>query len=198
MIASTMMRINPIKDEVVNDDYYVDLSKKDISHFRHLYDKYYVPIFRFVQKRIGDVEVSNDVTSQVFLKAIQSLSKYENRGFPFSSWLYRIATNEVSQHFRSQKVQNQVYIDDKMLTRIGTDMESHDMEGDLVFLEKSIGFLEEEEQSLIQYRFFDDLSYQQISEVTGLSENNARVKTFRIIQKLKKKMEMFGEKVLAC
>lgn len=189
MISTILSRSKPVK-ETLNDDYYVNLSKQDISGFRYLYDKYYIPIYRFIQKRIGDQELSNDLTSQVFLKAIQSLDKYENRGFPFSSWLYRIASNEIAQHFRTSKNKNQIYIDDLMAQRIANDLESENVEQDLVFLEKVMGLLEPEDSDLIQYRFFDDLSYQQIAEITGLTENNARVKVFRVIQRLKIEMNL--------
>lgn len=80
------------------------LAQKDRKHFGILYDNYFDEIFRFVFKRLGGKEaIAGDLTQQTFIKAMANLEKYEDRGFPFSSWLYRIAQNEVAMFFRSQK-----------------------------------------------------------------------------------------------
>ena len=72
-----------------------------------------IRFFDSVFKRLGgDEEVAGDLTQQTFIKAMAHLGKYEDRGFPFSSWLYRIAQNEVSMFFRQQKKNYSVSIDE--------------------------------------------------------------------------------------
>ena len=71
----------------------VEAAKADISKFASLYNKYYERIFRFIHTRLDDKELAFDTASQVFLKAMLNLQKYEFKGAPFSSWLYRIAGN---------------------------------------------------------------------------------------------------------
>ena len=66
-------------------------AKKDMKYFEVLYRKYYSQIFKFVRKRVANADLVNDITSQVFLKAMLNIEKYKHQGFPFSSWLYRIA-----------------------------------------------------------------------------------------------------------
>jgi RNA polymerase sigma-70 factor (ECF subfamily) len=88
----------------VHDDAALVLAaQQDPREFEPLYSKYYEPILRFVYKRLDTKSEAYDVTSQVFLSALQNLSKYEDRGFPFSSWLYRIAINELNQFFRKKQ-----------------------------------------------------------------------------------------------
>jgi len=76
---------------------------KDPGEFQVLYDKYFTPIFNFIFRKIDDEEITADLTSQTFLKALRNLKKYKYKGVPFSAWLYRIASNEVNKHYRSRK-----------------------------------------------------------------------------------------------
>ena len=82
--------------EQMQTEYEVVLqAKSDPEKFRSLYDTYYEPIFRFVYQRLENKDLAFDTTSQVFLKALTNLHKYEFKGVPFASWLYRIARSEV-------------------------------------------------------------------------------------------------------
>src|SRR4030095_8932952 len=81
----------------------IDAAKKDPKHFRYFYDRHYKEIFLFIYRRTDDEDLTADLTQQVFLKAMQGIDRYIYRGIPFSAWLYRIASNEVTQHFRDQQ-----------------------------------------------------------------------------------------------
>ena len=91
----------------------VEAAKKNPAHFAPLYDKYFEQIFIYIIKKTQNEELTGDLTSQVFLKAILNISKYEDRGYPFSSWLYKIASNEVNLHFRKTNKTNEVEIKEK-------------------------------------------------------------------------------------
>ena len=78
----------------------VERAKNNAEAFGELYDRYYAQIFGYVLKRTASIEVAQDVTSEVFFKALKNLRQFRWRGVPFSSWLYRIATNENANHFR--------------------------------------------------------------------------------------------------
>ena len=75
-----------------------------------MYNFYYKQIFIFVFKKVRDEFTAEDVTSKVFLKALLNIKKYQDRGFPFSSWLYRIASNEVNMHYRKSNKMTTVEI----------------------------------------------------------------------------------------
>ena len=79
-------------------------AKADPARFEPLYRKYYDSILRYLKQRIEDPEQAHDIASQVFIKAIKNLSKYEDRGVPFGSWLYRIAKSELYQSYREMSV----------------------------------------------------------------------------------------------
>jgi len=81
----------------------VDRAKNDPNAFGELYDEYYTKIFGYILKRTANIEVAQDVTSEVFFKALKNIGKFHWRGVPFSSWLYRIATNEITNSFKGDK-----------------------------------------------------------------------------------------------
>ncbi len=170
----------------------IEAAKKDPRRFGVIYEKYYRQIFLFVFKRIGEDEVTGDVVSQVFMKAMASLEKYEYRGVPFSAWLYRIASNEVNQYFRNQKGDRTVSIEKTKIDRVlgmvdegGTD--DHTEHYTKVMLE-TLTELDAEDVQLIELRFFEDMAFKDVAFIMGITENNAKVRVYRILERLKKKL----------
>lgn len=174
----------------IDEPQLIELAKKDVHYFGELYEKYFDPIFRFTFKRLGGNEdLAGDLTQQTFIKAMAHIQKYEDRGLPFSSWLYRIAQNEVSMYFRSLKNSYTVEIDDRKVIHLAQEainleyMPEEDQE-------KLIGLLNEMEQEhldLIELRFFQELSFKEIAEIYNISEANAKMRVYRILEKLNKK-----------
>src|SRR5271155_3376369 len=80
-----------------------DAVRGDSSAFGLLYDHYQPMIYRFVVVKVGRREEAEDITHQVFMNAWQNVNDYRHRGYPFSSWLYRIARNQVIDHYRSKR-----------------------------------------------------------------------------------------------
>jgi RNA polymerase sigma-70 factor (ECF subfamily) len=81
----------------------VEAAKHDPEAFGQLYDRYFNQIYRFVYSRVQDQTAAEDITSEVFMKALKNLDRYKHRGYPFSAWLYQIAVNAIADTFRSQK-----------------------------------------------------------------------------------------------
>ncbi len=153
--------------------------------FGVLYDKYYLRIFRYVFQRVEDEDTAADITSVVFSKALFSLGKYQFLGVPFSAWLFRVAQNELNQLFRKNKVQKVVNVPLENLSQIAEDAKEENLEGRIEDLKRAMKDLSEDELELVEQRYFENRSYKEIAEILDMEENNARVKTFRVIQKLK-------------
>ena len=81
----------------------VEASKKDASAFGALFEEYYPKILKYTVYRTGNAEVARDVTSETFFKALKNIGQFRWMGASFSSWLYRIASNEVNMYFRHRK-----------------------------------------------------------------------------------------------
>ena len=174
----------------LSDSELVVLAKKRQDYFGELYNRYFDQIFRFTFKRLGGLEdIAGDLTQQTFMKAMANLSKYEERGLPFCSWLYRIAQNEISMYFRSQKVVRKISIDERSFlslceeAEIGNYMSIEDQEK----LIELMNDMEQEHLDLIELRFFQGLSFKEIADIYTITEPNAKMRVYRILEKLQKK-----------
>ncbi|MCZ6789836.1 MAG: sigma-70 family RNA polymerase sigma factor, partial [Chloroflexi bacterium] len=78
--------------------------RREVAAFEQLYELFIDRIYRYLLYRVGDGHLAEDLTSAVFLKAWQSIEQYQERGVPFSAWLYRIARNAATDHFRASTV----------------------------------------------------------------------------------------------
>src|SRR5712664_2784533 len=78
----------------------VEAAQKDPARFGELYDIHFERIYAFVARRVRDRDKAEDLTSEVFHKALANLKSYEWRGTPFAAWLFRIAANAISDHFK--------------------------------------------------------------------------------------------------
>lgn len=166
----------------------IQAAQQNPARFRPLYDRYYEPIFRFIFRRTASEELAADICSQVFLKALQRLEKYQFKGVPFSAWLYRIASNEVAQHFRQVQKNRVVSIEDTNVTDMMDEMEELDTELHRNQLIQLLDDLKETDLQLIELRFFEQRPFKEIAEILDITESNAKVKTYRILERLKKKL----------
>jgi RNA polymerase sigma-70 factor (ECF subfamily) len=164
----------------------VEAAKKDPNFFAPLYNKYYKQIFGYVYQRMDDKETAFDVTAQVFLKALTNLGKYEFKGVPFASWLYRIAQSEVYQMFRDKKAKKTVNADIGDLKFIFEEIEENYYEEYTPKVMKLIKELPEDDLKLIEMRFFEKRPFKEIAEIMNITENNAKVKLYRILERIKK------------
>ncbi len=163
----------------------VEAAKSDPSKFGVLYEKYYRQVYVFVFRRIGDEDESGDIAANTFLKAMLALSKYTYRGVPFSAWLFRIASNEINLFFRKNNRERIVSLDKSDLSKIMVEGGENDSEENQKLLLRVLSTLTTEEMQLIELRFFEKRPFNEIGEIIGITENNAKVRTYRILEKLK-------------
>ena len=166
----------------------VQAAQRDPSMFNTLYERYFESIYLFIFKRTNDSGLADDICSQVFLKAMERLDKYVFKGVPFSAWLYRIASNEVAQHFRKAQKNRMVSIDDTNLSDMFEEFDEEIAMPSQEVLVAALDNLKEGDLQLIELRYFEGLPYRDIAEILDITENNAKVRTFRILNRLKKKL----------
>ncbi len=84
----------------------------DEAALTRLYETHFDRIYRYVALKIGDRTEAEDITQQVFLNALKSISAYNYKGTPFSAWLFRIAHNQIVDYFRKKSKHNSVPLHD--------------------------------------------------------------------------------------
>ncbi len=164
-------------------------AKADPARFSVLYDKYYKAIFVFTYRRTGDEDLAADITSHVFLKALVNIKKFEYKGLPFSAWLFRIAFNEINMYFRKSNANRVVSLDQGNIREIAQEAELDDTSEERARMMTALKQLEEDDIQLIELRFFEKRSFAEVGIITGITENNAKVRVYRILDRLKKIMQ---------
>lgn len=168
----------------------VQKAQKDPALFAPLYTRHFKPIFLFILRRITEEELAADLTALVFSKALYNLHQYSYRGLPFSAWLYRISLNEIQAYYRQSKKERVVSFSSETLLNLSKDIKEDEasqmQEEREQLLLQSLEKLSEEEMLYIELRFFEGRSFKEIAGIQQVTENNAKVKTYRIIERLRK------------
>lgn len=171
--------------EIKQEEEYINAAKKDPKNFEPLYKKYFEAIFRFVYQRLDDKNAANDITQQTFINALVNIKKYENRGLPFASWLYRIALNELNKWFRTQKTSRTINIETAGVESLFEEIEEQPYQEYNTKLKKILTELEPNNLLLIEMRFFEKRSFKEMGNILNITENNAKVRLYRLLDKIK-------------
>jgi RNA polymerase sigma-70 factor (ECF subfamily) len=160
----------------------------DSSAFGKLYDHYQPMIYRFVLVKVGRREEAEDITHQVFLQAWQNIRTYRHRGYPFGSWLYRIARNQVIDHYRAQK--DDVALDtlDGENVSFQTNQPDISLRIDMEKVMVAIRELKPEYQDAVIFRFIEDLSIRETADAMHKTEGAVKLIQHRAIEELRKKI----------
>ena len=165
----------------------IQKAKNDPETFGILYDKYYQQIFGYIQRRVLNWELAQDITSEVFIKAFKSIWKFRWTGISIKAWFYRIATNEVNMYFRKGKyvpVSLQELMERKGFEPIDintTEEEKAQIEKklrqyeDFILIQSKIKELPIKYQEVISLRYFEQKSIKEISEI--LNKNEGTIKS---------------------
>lgn len=164
-----------------------DAVRGKASAFGLLYDHYQPKIYRFVLIKVGRREEAEDLTHQVFLNAWQKISNYKDLGFPFSSWLYRIARNQVIDHYRTRKQEVSLEeVDAEISTDFGLNEKNIDDKRQLEKVMEALRGLREDYQEILIMRFVEDLSVKETAAAVEKSEGAVKLMQHRAVKELKK------------
>jgi RNA polymerase sigma-70 factor (ECF subfamily) len=164
----------------------IERAKDNPIYFQSVYDKYAETIFHFIYRRTNDEDIAADLCSQTFLKAIENLKKFENRGIPIIAWLYRIASNEMNMYFRKSKKTPTFSLETIFAHRIAEEEPEQMTEYKLQKLAACMEKLAEEDVILLQLRFYEEKSFKEIAFIIDASEASTKMRLYRLLEKMKK------------
>ncbi|MEO9965198.1 MAG: sigma-70 family RNA polymerase sigma factor [Reichenbachiella sp.] len=188
------MDTNTDRNDVEDEEAMIALAKKDLQHFEPIYNRYYESIFRYVFRKTDDEDVAADLTSKVFMNAMNAIHKFEYRGVPFGAWLYRIAANEANKYFRESKRQLLALEDHKvrMVMNCG-NLEEADAEQKQKVLAELIRELDDEEIQILELKFFENKNFKEIAFILEKKESAVKMKMYRSLNKLKERYEKMNK-----
>jgi len=181
--------LNKKQQSYRQDLLFIKKAKQNKDAFGLLYEKYWESLFKFIFIKVQSLDDAGDICQATMLKAMLNISKYEDRGYPFSAWLYRIAINEINLHYRRKKKDKFVEIKETDVQTLMTEIEISDVnsideqEKLLVILSQ----LKPKQAEIVEMRFFFRHSFKEIADFYNITEANAKMRLYRIIDKIKQK-----------
>jgi RNA polymerase sigma-70 factor (ECF subfamily) len=166
----------------------VEAAQKDPARFAELYETNFERVYAFVARRVGDRDAAEDLTSEVFHKALKSLRRFEWRGAPFAAWLLRIAANAIAD--RAQRAGRELAVDDPpevgVEARAVDDLEEVEHRARLFRL---VDELPSDQRRVVAMRFAEEKSIREIAETLGRSEGAVKQLQFRGLENLRAQIE---------
>lgn len=161
----------------------------DRQAFGRLYDDYVREIYDFLYFKTHHKETAQDLTSQTFMKALQHLQTYDADKSSFGTWLYRIARNTATDHYRTKR--SFVDIEDAWDLKDDTDLEQD--ADTAVFMQKikvHLAKLSSEQRDIVTMRVWQGKSYAEIASIVGKSEASCKMNFSRALKQLRKEMPL--------
>jgi len=160
---------------------------RDQEAFAQLYEEHFDKIYRYVTLKIGNETEAEDMTQQVFLNALQSISSFKWRGIPFSAWLFRIAHNQVVDYLRNKK-RTVVPLNESLVSSNSNDNPQSVVEQklDIEQVLAATHQLTEAQHEVISLRFAGELSIAQVARAMGKSQGAVKALQHSAIVALRK------------
>lgn len=178
------------EDEIRKEYSILERSRKDTKAFGALYEKYFDRIFNYIYRQTDDEDLTADLCSQTFLNALKNSSKFEYRGVPVSAWLYRIASNEVNKHYRKAK-RDKVFSIEEVKVKELIERGNEDWDEELISqLLEYLKDLPTDMLEVLQLRFFEDKDFREIAFILDITESGAKMRTYRALDRLRKKFKL--------
>jgi RNA polymerase sigma-70 factor, ECF subfamily len=176
----------PVEPAAMNDAALVLAARRNPEAFAALYDRYVQSVYRYIYGRVGSAQEAEELTAQTFLAAIESLPRYDHRGY-FSAWLFSIARRKAADFFRRREPLR--------LEEAGDFASEADLPGEVARgeqirkLARLIRSLEDGERELIHLHFTAGLTFAEMASVLGKKEDAVKKSMYRLLERLHGRME---------
>ncbi len=167
----------------------VSQAKTELRAFEKIYDYYFDKIFAFCLNRLSNKNLAEDITSQVFLLAVENIKEFNTEmNVRFGSWLYKVASTKIIDHYRKNK--KNANID---LTEIEVEDKSQNPHEEMLkaFNQQKIvsvlNLLKPRYQEIISMRFYSELSIEEIAEILKMKPTQVSVLLHRALKSFKQK-----------
>ncbi len=174
----------------------IEAAQQDRACFADVYERYFELVYGYVARRVRDRAVTEDLTSEVFRKALANIDRFKWTGAPFGAWLLRIASNVIADRANRQK-KDGVRVDEP------SELESRDApsapESQQVQLEEAerrawvirmVDELPDDQRRVVRMRFAEEKSINEIALELGRSDGAVKQLQFRAFQNLRAKLEI--------
>jgi len=161
----------------------------DLAQFDPLYRQYVDQIYAYLYRRLLRKDSAEDLTSVTFMRALEKIHQYKSAKGPFAAWLYTIAKNALTDHFRTLRPHADIETvwdlssDEDVEMNVKTQLAKSEVREALQKLDAS-------KREVVLLRLWEGLSYKEIAAITGKTETNCKVIFARAVEALRKEMPL--------
>jgi RNA polymerase sigma-70 factor, ECF subfamily len=155
--------------------------------FAELYERYLPKVYRYINYRITDVHLAEDLTSTVFEKALSKFKSYNADKASFSTWIFTIARNTLTDHYRTSRKDQTVLLDEPLVTADpgNSPEEESDRAEEIRLLNSCLVQLSPPEREIISLKFGAEMNNRQIAKMLSLTDSNVGIIIYRAVRKLR-------------
>lgn len=173
---------------ITDADLVVRAKAADHQALTTIYERYSPAIYRYIYYRVGDVQVAEDIRADVFLRMLEGMGRYEDRGWPLSAWLYRIAHDRTIDTLRRYRTRPQMPLEEWSGTTDGPEG-TVDVQLDREELHRTIDQLTDDQSRVIRMRFLQEMTVQEVASAMGRTEGAVKALQHRGIQALARQLQ---------
>jgi RNA polymerase sigma-70 factor, ECF subfamily len=164
----------------------IEAAQRDGAQFAHVYDEYFEVVYAYIARRVRIRAEAEDITSEVFHKALKHLPRFKWTGAPFAAWLLRIASNTIADRRKQAARETNFDVNDAPVSSAPSrqaDLEQAERTAQLFRL---VDELPQDQQRVIQLRFAEEKSIREIANDLERSEGAVKQLQFRALENLRK------------
>jgi RNA polymerase sigma-70 factor (ECF subfamily) len=170
----------------------IDAARRDPQAFAPLYRLYVRPIYRYLYSRTGSAADAEDLTSQVFIEALDGLPRYRHQGH-FPAWLFTIARRRLLNFHHRTRPEAPLVLAEAHAAPENDPLATVVQKDETAALLRRITALDVDEQDLLRLRFVAELSFAEIAVLLGRSADAVKKQTYRLLARLQSQLEAGNE-----
>jgi len=177
----------------------IEAAQQDRAHFADVYERYFELVYAYISRRVRERAATEDLTSEVFRKALANIERFKWTGAPFGAWLLRIAANLIADRAK-RTLKHETSADDPSLAggqaaRDATGAgESQQLQLEhaerRAWVIRMVDELPEDQRRVVRMRFAEEKSINEIAAELGRSEGAVKQLQFRAFQSLRAKLNL--------
>lgn len=175
------------KEEVLEEWQLVKNAQKyDENALHQLYERYYPKIYNYAFLQMGDVHAAEDLTSDVMLKMLESIHKYNFRGLPFGAWVFRIARNRLIDLHRRRKRRGEVDLSETISGTLASPESMAERALERGQMQIALKHLTDEQRQVIVLKFIQGFDNRSVGRIMGRSEGAVKSLQHRALGSLRR------------
>jgi RNA polymerase sigma-70 factor (ECF subfamily) len=183
------------------------MSDRDQAHLQHVragdpaalaavYDEYQPPIYRYVYRLVGEVEIARDLTSEVFHRFLQAIHNGGGPEHHLSGWLYRAAHNAVVDHYRRRERQQYLPLDEELVSTTDDPAEATERSRSAAQVRAALQHLTPDQQQVIALKFLEGLSNEEVAAILRKPVGAVKSLQHRALAALQRHLTLDKERAL--